>query len=73
MPVQYTSILAEHRHTRTIASIFDCSHMGQFRCRVVQPVLYGSCSRQFRRSSQPDSAPATRCGLKWAIRCTDTK
>ena len=33
MPVQYTSILAEHRHTRTIASIFDCSHMGQFRCR----------------------------------------
>lgn len=33
MPVQYTSILAEHRHTRMTASIFDCSHMGQFRLR----------------------------------------
>ncbi|MEF3696350.1 glycine cleavage system aminomethyltransferase GcvT [Desulfolutivibrio sp.] len=30
MPVQYTSILAEHAHTRTKASIFDICHMGEF-------------------------------------------
>ncbi len=32
MPVQYPSgILAEHRHTRTEAGLFDVSHMGQVR------------------------------------------
>ena len=32
MPVQFPSgILAEHRHTRTAASLFDVSHMGQAR------------------------------------------
>ena len=32
MPVQYPGgILAEHRHTRTQCSIFDISHMGEFR------------------------------------------
>lgn len=31
MPVQYpTGIIAEHRHTREAASLFDVSHMGQF-------------------------------------------
>lgn len=30
MPVQYTSILDEHKHTRTQASIFDITHMGEF-------------------------------------------
>ena len=30
MPVQYTSILDEHKHTRARASIFDISHMGEF-------------------------------------------
>ena len=34
MPVQYPAgILAEHRHTRTRASLFDVSHMGQARLR----------------------------------------
>jgi aminomethyltransferase len=34
MPVQYpTGILAEHHHTRQSVSLFDCSHMGQFRLR----------------------------------------
>ncbi|MGE4505994.1 MAG: glycine cleavage system aminomethyltransferase GcvT [Desulfovibrionaceae bacterium] len=33
MPVQYTSILAEHEHTRTKAAIFDICHMGEFRLR----------------------------------------
>jgi len=30
MPVQYTSILAEHAQTRTKAAIFDICHMGEF-------------------------------------------
>ena len=29
MPVQFEGIIAEHRHTRTRASLFDVSHMGQ--------------------------------------------
>ncbi len=31
MPVQYTSIIAEHNATRTAATLFDVSHMGRFR------------------------------------------
>ncbi len=30
MPIQYTSILAEHEHTRTKVSLFDICHMGEF-------------------------------------------
>jgi len=30
MPVQYSSILAEHEHTRTKAAIYDICHMGEF-------------------------------------------
>ncbi len=34
MPVQYqTGIMAEHNYTRQYVSIFDCSHMGQFRIK----------------------------------------
>ena len=29
MPVQYLGIMAEHRHTRQAAGLFDVSHMGQ--------------------------------------------
>lgn len=36
MPVQYEGILAEYQQTRTRASIFDTSHMGEF-------VLQGDC------------------------------
>lgn len=31
MPVQYKSIMDEHRHTRSAAGLFDVSHMGQVR------------------------------------------
>jgi len=31
MPLQYAGILPEHRHTRAQASLFDCSHMSEFR------------------------------------------
>ncbi|MDK2957044.1 MAG: aminomethyltransferase [Desulfovibrionales bacterium] len=30
MPISYRSILDEHRHTRTKASLFDICHMGEF-------------------------------------------
>lgn len=30
LPVQFTGIVAEHHHTRTAASLFDCSHMGEY-------------------------------------------
>lgn len=33
MPVQYTGIQAEHRHTRTQAGLFDVSHMGEIEIR----------------------------------------
>ena len=31
MPVQYSSIVDEHRATRSAAGLFDISHMGRFR------------------------------------------
>jgi aminomethyltransferase len=30
MPIQYEGILAEHKHTRSEASLFDICHMGEF-------------------------------------------
>ncbi|MDD5437454.1 MAG: glycine cleavage system aminomethyltransferase GcvT, partial [Candidatus Omnitrophica bacterium] len=30
MPIQYEGILAEHAHTRKVASVFDICHMGEF-------------------------------------------
>lgn len=33
LPVQYTGILEEHEHTRRRISLFDCSHMAEFRLR----------------------------------------
>ncbi|MBM4042939.1 MAG: glycine cleavage system aminomethyltransferase GcvT [Planctomycetes bacterium] len=34
LPVQYEGILAEHRHCREAAAVFDTSHMGQLRVRA---------------------------------------
>lgn len=31
LPVQYAGIIEEHTHTRAHVSLFDCSHMGEFR------------------------------------------
>ena len=40
MPVQYRDgILAEHRHTRTLAGLFDVSHMGQLRVTGDDPAV----------------------------------
>lgn len=30
LPVQFAGIIEEHHHTRKLASLFDCSHMGEF-------------------------------------------
>ena len=30
MPLQYSSIIEEHKHVRSMAGIFDVSHMGEF-------------------------------------------
>ena len=30
LPIQFSGIVAEHEHTRTKVSLFDCSHMGEF-------------------------------------------
>ena len=31
LPVQFSGIVKEHLHTREVASLFDCSHMGEYR------------------------------------------
>jgi aminomethyltransferase len=31
LPVQFAGIVREHQHTRSRVSVFDCSHMGEFR------------------------------------------
>ncbi len=33
LPVQFGGIVKEHEHTRTKVSLFDCSHMGEYRVR----------------------------------------
>lgn len=33
MPVQYEGIIAEHKHTREHAAVFDISHMGEFKIK----------------------------------------
>lgn len=33
LPIQFEGIVKEHEHTRKAVSVFDCSHMGEFRIR----------------------------------------
>jgi aminomethyltransferase len=40
MPVQYNSILEEHRAVRTRAGLFDVSHMGEFRAEGPDVLAY---------------------------------
>jgi aminomethyltransferase len=39
LPLQFRGIVEEHHHTRTAASIFDCSHMGEYRVRGKEAIL----------------------------------
>ncbi len=45
MPVQYTGIIEEHLHTRGSASLFDTSHMGEF--RLSGPGAFADIDRLF--------------------------
>ncbi len=38
LPLQFSGILKEHVHTRTEASLFDCSHMGEYRIRGIEAI-----------------------------------
>lgn len=38
LPIQFAGILKEHAHTRTKASLFDCSHMGKYRIIGAQAI-----------------------------------
>ena len=48
MPLLYSSIVEEHRHTRESASIFDVSHMGRIETRGndAEALLQRVCTRQ---------------------------
>jgi len=48
MPILYTGIIEEHNQTRSIASLFDVSHMGRFELRGAdaEPLLQLVCTRQ---------------------------
>ena len=42
LPVQFAGIVQEHAHTRTKASLFDCSHMGEFLVKGAEAIrAYG--------------------------------
>jgi len=51
MPVQYTSIVAEHRAVRSNIGLFDLSHMGEFEVRgsdataFLQKVTTNNCEK----------------------------
>lgn len=38
LPLQFAGILKEHHHTRARVSLFDCSHMGEFRIRGARAI-----------------------------------
>jgi len=50
MPVQYQSILAEHRAVRTAAGLFDVSHMGEF--EIHGPAAEALCARLFTNDAR---------------------
>src|SRR5258707_166660 len=45
MPVQYASILEEHRTVRRAVGLFDVSHMGEFEVTCARAFLPGTGSR----------------------------
>lgn len=66
MPVLYTSILEEHRATRTAAGIFDVSHMGQV-------VVRGSGSGAFLRRMVPTNISRLTPGrCMYSLLCNET-
>ena len=50
MPVQYESILAEHKAVREAAGLFDVSHMGEF--EILGPGAEAACARLFTNDAR---------------------
>ena len=57
MPVQYAGIIEEHLHTRGQASLFDTSHMGEF--RLSGPGAFADMDRLF--TGRLDNLAEGRC------------
>ena len=57
LPVQYEGVLAEHRHCRSAAVVFDTSHMGQF--LIQGPAVAAALSAICTQNAQ--ALPAGRC------------
>lgn len=57
LPVQFAGIVQEHQHTRTKVSLFDCSHMGEYR------VVGDEAIEKFNREVMSDihKIPVGRC------------
>jgi aminomethyltransferase len=65
MPVSYTSILAEHQHTRGAAGLFDLSHMGRLR-------IEGSAALDLIQEAVTNDAGRLRPGgIQYALMCND--
>lgn len=50
LPIQYESMLAEHRHCRAAISLFDTSHMGQF--RITGPTAAAELTRALTQNAE---------------------
>ncbi len=57
LPVQYTSILEEHRAVRTACGLFDVSHMGQIAVSGKDSVQF----MQYIMTNEMDSFPVGKC------------
>jgi len=56
LPVQYEGILAEHRHCRRAACLFDTSHMGQIMIKAGDPAAINKVTTQDATSLRPGRA-----------------
>ena len=53
MPVQYTSIIEEHRAVRTAVGVFDVSHMGEFVVKGERAGILAVRDGERRREAHP--------------------
>jgi len=65
MPVQYTSIVEEHRAVRETAGLFDVSHMGQIHLSGPQALASGDHLLSRRVSTQPEGR------VRYALLCNE--
>jgi aminomethyltransferase len=69
MPLLFTSIIEEHRHTRSAASVFDVSHMGrlEFTGPEAEALLQRVCTRQLADAAVGQSRYSHVCNEKGGI------